>query len=400
MKITQIFIFLSLSLTAISQQTSAPAIEFLTDFEEAKDVAFAENKYIMVFLGSKGAVPSIKMRNQTFKDPESIKYYNKRYVNLDLDISKKDGRKVARKYKVEGFPALLYLNEHGEEMHRIIGYVDAKQFLFAGNRAFRNPKKQAEVFRKLYRKERGNPKYLKDYIRFAEASQDYELMDKLADQYARNVSKIDSIEWMDFVMAYSYEYNSKVFGLLKKNMNAFINLYGVEQVNEVCIDVFISDAMYNMYRPNASKLIKEVTKKLVKHKLYQYNQPLHVKLSEVILEPELSFTKIDDNVDFLAETLAFADTIEMKQLRRITSNIAMYSKEEPQLLKVKEVSESKLNEKPNVYFFDLMSIVLYKLGKKDESYKMVGEANALAQALNVSYKSGLKTMQDLGLLDD
>jgi len=61
--------------------------------------------------------------------------------------------------------------------------------------------------------------------------------------------------------------------------------------------------------------------------------------------------------------------------------------------------DTKLNTRPNVYYFDLMSIILYKMGKKDESYKMVAEANGLAQVLKVKYKSGLKQMKDLGLLD-
>ena len=52
---------------------------------------------------------------------------NKHFVSIKLDLDNE--RQLARKYKVVGIPALLFLDQQGKILKRINGYVPADPFI-------------------------------------------------------------------------------------------------------------------------------------------------------------------------------------------------------------------------------------------------------------------------------
>lgn len=68
-----------------------------------------------------------KMANTTFKSKEVIAYLTDNFVSVQVDTDKEQS--VARKYKVRGLPASLFLEGDGAQIGNQPGYLDPDQFL-------------------------------------------------------------------------------------------------------------------------------------------------------------------------------------------------------------------------------------------------------------------------------
>ncbi len=86
--------------------------------------------------------PCKAMSENTFTDATVGKFYNANFINAKIDMEAGDGLFLAKKYHVNSYPTLLYIDrETGEILHMGIGYKDAGGFLSLGNDAL-NPEKQ------------------------------------------------------------------------------------------------------------------------------------------------------------------------------------------------------------------------------------------------------------------
>ena len=49
-------------------------------------------------------------------------------INLKIDAEKGEGIELAEKYNIRGFPTIVFTNNRGDEIDRIVGYKDPDQF--------------------------------------------------------------------------------------------------------------------------------------------------------------------------------------------------------------------------------------------------------------------------------
>ena len=49
-------------------------------------------------------------------------------VPIKINGEKGEGPELVKKYAIEGFPAILFLNSSGEKVHEILGYLPATEF--------------------------------------------------------------------------------------------------------------------------------------------------------------------------------------------------------------------------------------------------------------------------------
>ncbi|MBQ3526532.1 MAG: thioredoxin family protein [Akkermansia sp.] len=161
------------------------ANDWLTDLDEAKAKARAENKAILVdFTGSDWCGWCVQLRT-TILDTEAFRSYAAdKFVLLEVDVPKnikKIGKKqharnreIVRKYNISIYPSLLVLNANGEVLGGMIGGRDTLKSVIAPlDEALQNEQKAAAA-RKLSGTERAQalmaiysalPPTLKDYFR-------------------------------------------------------------------------------------------------------------------------------------------------------------------------------------------------------------------------------------------
>ncbi len=110
---------------------SVNAQEWLTNFEEAKKIASAENRNIvLVFQGSDWCAPCIKLDKEIWSTDEFKNYAKEHFVMLQADFPRKKKNKLetsqqqknnslAEKYNKQGFfPHVVVLNEKGNVLGR------------------------------------------------------------------------------------------------------------------------------------------------------------------------------------------------------------------------------------------------------------------------------------------
>lgn len=110
-----------------SATAATSAIAWEKDLAGALVRAESENKLVMVDFYTDWCRWCQVMDDKTFSDG-AVQTELKRMVVVKLD-AERDGRDAARRYRVEGFPTILFLDGSGREVGRIPGYMPPEPFL-------------------------------------------------------------------------------------------------------------------------------------------------------------------------------------------------------------------------------------------------------------------------------
>lgn len=124
---------LAVGLVAASMllQVRAEELNWLTDVPKAQAQAKAEKKLVMLdFTGSDWCGWCIKLHNEVFSKPEFSEYAKKNLVLVEVDFPrkkaqteqlKKANEALQEKYKIEGYPTIIVLDENGKKVGEL-GY--------------------------------------------------------------------------------------------------------------------------------------------------------------------------------------------------------------------------------------------------------------------------------------
>jgi len=95
---------------------------------EIFDMAKQQNKPVMVDVMTDWCVWCVELDNLVYSQPEVSDYANANQINYKIDAEKGEGVAFREKYKVEGYPTILFLDANGNEIDRIVGYSPVAQF--------------------------------------------------------------------------------------------------------------------------------------------------------------------------------------------------------------------------------------------------------------------------------
>ena len=92
-------------------------------------MAKAENKLVMVDVMTDWCKWCIELDNKVYAKKDVSDFANANQINYKIDAEKGEGIDFAKKYKIQGFPSILFLDGDGNEVDRVYGYVPAKDFM-------------------------------------------------------------------------------------------------------------------------------------------------------------------------------------------------------------------------------------------------------------------------------
>lgn len=95
---------------------------------EVMQKAKSEHKVLMVDVLTDWCKWCVELDNKVYSNPQVYKFANANQINYKIDAEKGEGVEFARKYKIKGYPTVLFLDGDGNEIDRVYGYYPAKDF--------------------------------------------------------------------------------------------------------------------------------------------------------------------------------------------------------------------------------------------------------------------------------
>lgn len=116
--------------------TIGQGIEFTHNLTEALAKAKAENKLVFVDFYTSWCGPCKVMAANTFPKENVGAFYNKNFINCKIQCDDKgEGVELGKKYQVNAYPTLMYLNKDGEMVHSVAGGLSPDDFIELGKDA-------------------------------------------------------------------------------------------------------------------------------------------------------------------------------------------------------------------------------------------------------------------------
>jgi thioredoxin 1 len=109
---------------------------FKGTWAEAQKKAKKEKKPIFLDISASWCGPCKLLRRNTFPNKDVADFYNKHFINVEVDGEVGEGRELMQKFGVTGYPTLIYLDKDGKVVQQTAGYRDPVDFLGLGKHMF------------------------------------------------------------------------------------------------------------------------------------------------------------------------------------------------------------------------------------------------------------------------
>jgi len=127
MKKLLIAIMAVLALVAMPALVSAAEEGWLGNLDEGLKQGGADSKIVMVDFTATWCSWCTKLKEEVFSTGDFKKVAGEKLVLVAIDADQ--NRELVDKYKVEGFPTILFLDTDGREITRVVGFKPLAGFL-------------------------------------------------------------------------------------------------------------------------------------------------------------------------------------------------------------------------------------------------------------------------------
>ncbi|NND31793.1 MAG: thioredoxin fold domain-containing protein [Saprospiraceae bacterium] len=269
-------ILLLSSILILCSSASAKGIEFFHGtLQEAKELAGEQGKLIFVDAYTTWCGPCKRMSANVFPKDEVGDLYNTAFINLKLDMEKGEGRTFQSQYRVSAFPTLLFLDPEGEVVHKVVGGMDAANFVKLGKFAASKSNVTSNLD-KEYEEGQRDPAFMVKYIEGLSKSKRPLL--KVANEYLSTQSDFTTEENLAVIYFGMVEVDSRIFNLMVENRKMITKIYGQEALEEK-IEIAAMNTVEKAIEFDNGDLLEEAVDKVKryspgKYKRFQYDARL------------------------------------------------------------------------------------------------------------------------------
>jgi len=200
-------------------------------FEEALAKAKKENKMIFMDCYTSWCGPCKQVAKNIFPQKKVGDFYNENFINVKFDMEKGEGVDLHDRYNVDVYPTFIYIDKHGDVVHRFVGGMSAEGFLWHGDAASKN--NGLANAQKKYKEGNREPAFVKDYIDFLTIANMKAEGGKVVEEFLSNVdkAKLKEKDYWEMFKTHVNDPKSPLFQYVLKNKEEFyktIDQYQVE----------------------------------------------------------------------------------------------------------------------------------------------------------------------------
>lgn len=382
-----ILLLLLIPLLASAQEKGTHFEHGLT-WEQVKEKAKKENKYLFVDCFTTWCGPCKDMANNVFPQEKVGDFFNKNFVNVKIqfDKTKNDSDEVKswyavaaainKEFKVRAYPTFLIFSPKGELVHRIVGGGQADEFIAKAQEAL-DPETQYYTRIKKYGSGNPSPQILKELVSASEQVYEQENAAKFASSYLDSQKDLYTKDNLYFLSKYIKSSKSKGFEVILKDTEKVDKVLGKGRANEILSNVIIKESIYpELGNPTANidsliaiaaskypKIDMRKDTELMKVKFYQEEKDWDKFQPAVLLFMKNYGEEVNAGTKNSFAWAVFKNSNDLNYL-----NVALeWSKHSV------DATEGKLFS-----YIDTYANLLYKLGKKKEAITLLEKARESA----------------------
>jgi thiol-disulfide isomerase/thioredoxin len=167
-KFTTLLIGCCLSIFAFATE----GVNFVKNLTWSQILAKAAREKKMIFFDAytTWCGPCKYLEQNVYTDADVAAYFNANYINVKFDMEEGEGVKLAEQFDITSYPTLIFFGPNGKPVHKVIGAMDANDFLQLGKDA-KDPSKQYYTLKNKISTKQGSTA---DFLLWTEMANDLE----------------------------------------------------------------------------------------------------------------------------------------------------------------------------------------------------------------------------------
>lgn len=350
--------------------------------------AKSQNKLIFLDAYATWCGPCKRMDKLIFPDANVGAYFNANFINAKFNMEEGEGLLIAKDYKVDAYPTLLFIDGDGKLVHKSVGSIEPEELISLGKEAL-NPDNQLSLQIKKYNEGNRDPDFLYNLAYNALKNED-----ENSKTYARafykaqkNLLKLESIVLM-YITIDSPQ--SEEFIYLQKNEAEIAKLIESNEISNKLDMVVIEYAEKEI---NKSEILETRIKKF-ENNIAKYRPSKALELSLLY-----GYTEAQNQIDILVfEKLVsnyldkYLDNLNADSLNSTAWKIFEESSNVQMIEKALKWAIKSVSLDSNFYNNDTVANLYNKLGDKNN-------AKIYAQiSIKLGKESGYDTSETEALL--
>ena len=273
-------IVLIFAVFAISASNASP-IKFVDlSFDDALKLSNKENKPLFVDFYTDWCAPCKVLSNTVFTNDELGDYYNSQFISIRINGESKEGIQLVKQYNVKAYPSMLFLNENGQELLKVVGVHGPQELIQFGKQIESAQSNDLSVLHERYNSGERSRSFIYSYLN--ELKKHTFNTESIASAYIINHG-VDSYNEMDLsiLSMTNIDYDSKAA------QSVFENLPELKQKFPALIKIIVQNAVMNKFeeaynQKNLDLLNKDFPQMIEVYQLAVDNSVTNNNLLEVL----------------------------------------------------------------------------------------------------------------------
>jgi thiol-disulfide isomerase/thioredoxin len=353
---------------------SAQGIEFYHgSFKEALEESQKTGKPIFLDAFAKWCGPCKRMAATTFKDDAVGAFFNKNFISLKIDWEESEGVSLRSKYPVSAYPTLLFIDNKGEVIHKVVGGQDANGLLKQGEIAL-SKVDYSRDYAKQYEGGDRSPELMYNYVKALNKSGKPSL--SVSNEYLRTQPDLTTEFNKRFILEGAVEADSRIFDLLIKHQTEIGMQEGLEAVRNR-IELACTNTVNKAIQFQTPELLEEAKSKM-KANLPNQADAFIAKADYDYHKAAKDAAKFGKACDAYAKKIAKGDP---KGLAKLATDIANSFSKDEKCMRLAEKYAKEAAEKGNDYqFYVTYAQILQANGKKKQALAAANKSLQMVKA--------------------
>ncbi len=307
----------------LSGSLNAQGINFKhISIEQAMELAQKEGKLIFIDFHTVWCAPCRGMEKNVFPNKKVGEYFNKTFINVEFD-AEKEGKELAKKYGVNAYPTMVFINGDGKLVYKRTGARDANQLIAMGKEASAAVMSEYSLLnlREMYPEKKNDPEFLRMYIDKLIANRENPA--EVIEQWLNVQTDIkeDDVDMMEFLFDHRKHLivDGKAEQIFKDNYDEFWDICTPkeEAIMEKMLAIMANNTKTLAFSERNPQLMRAFINNWKRLEDYQYG---------VLTEYEMEYCILNDDIKgFKQLANAYVDSImSAKTLKQIRAEDAEY----------------------------------------------------------------------------